>query len=78
MIDIEGALLNPEVAGPQCQEKKAELVLELWELGNLQRVDVLKWKGEMLDWMGTDDLHIQGYGYTYFSKFIIAARDKLG
>ncbi len=29
MIDIEGPLLNPEVAGPQCQEKKAELVLEL-------------------------------------------------
>ena len=29
MIDIEGALLNPEVAGPQCQEKKAGLVLEL-------------------------------------------------
>jgi hypothetical protein len=29
MIDKEGALLNPEVAGPQCQEKKAELVLEL-------------------------------------------------
>jgi hypothetical protein len=26
---IEGALLSPEVAGPQCQEKKAELVLEL-------------------------------------------------
>ncbi len=29
MKDIEGALLNPEVAGPQCQEKKAELILEL-------------------------------------------------
>jgi hypothetical protein len=36
MKDIEGALLNPEVAGPQCQEKKAELILELWELGKLQ------------------------------------------
>jgi hypothetical protein len=29
MKDKEGALLNPEVAGPQCQKKKAELVLEL-------------------------------------------------
>jgi hypothetical protein len=29
MKEIEGALLNPGVAGPQCQKKKAELVLEL-------------------------------------------------
>jgi len=30
MIDKEGALLNPEVAGPQCQEQYAEFVLEVW------------------------------------------------
>jgi hypothetical protein len=29
MKEIEGALFNPGVAGPQCQEKKAELVLGL-------------------------------------------------
>jgi hypothetical protein len=30
--DIEGALLNPEIAGHQCQEKKAELVYLNYEI----------------------------------------------
>jgi hypothetical protein len=42
--DIEGALHNPEVAGPQCQEKKAELVLELLPMGAFSTIIWLKMK----------------------------------
>ncbi len=43
MKDIEGALLNPGVAGPQCQEKKEELNWYLnYESLDSYRVDVLK------------------------------------